>query len=423
MDSKIYSVTAREILDSRGDPTVETTVILNSGYRGTASVPSGTSIGKYEAVELRDNDEKRYGGMGVLKAATNVNSAIATAVRGMDALEQGAIDKKIVDVDGTQNKSRLGANAILSVSLATAVAGAAHSRIPLYRYLNRITGEKSPPTISRIPTPIFNIINGGKHGAGNLDFQEFQIIPASNKKYSEGLELGVEVYQAVKKILEYRNAAHSVGYEGGFAPNLLTNTEALEILLEAIKNTPYKFGLDVFLGLDVAASYFKTDRGYQIKDKAMAYQDNDFIEFFRLLNEKYQLLLLEDPLDEDDWTGWTTITKTLGKDTLIIGDDLLATNRERLVRAIQEKACSAILMKPNQIGTLSEFFAVALIARQNGIKTIISHRSGETNDTVIADLAVAMQADYVKFGAPARGERVAKYNRLSAIESELKIAA
>lgn len=419
MDAKIHSIVAREILDSRGDPTVETTVILNSGYRGSSSVPSGTSIGTYEAVELRDKDEKRFGGMGVLQAVKNVNTTLAQALRGMEATEQGAIDKKMVDLDATPNKAALGANALLSVSMATAAAAAAHLRMPLYRYLNRFAGEKSPPTITKIPTPLFNIINGGKHGAGNLDFQEFHIIPASNKTYSLGLQLGVEVYQAVQKILVYRNAVHSVGYEGGFAPNLLTNTEAIEILIEAVKSTPYTFGVDVFIGLDVAASHFKTERGYQIKDKASAYQATEFIEFFKTLNEKYKLLLLEDPLGEDDWEGWSAMTRVLGKDVLIVGDDLLATNRERLTRAIQEKACSAILMKPNQIGTLSEFFAVSFLARQAGLKIIVSHRSGETNDTFIADLAVAMQADYVKFGAPARGERVAKYNRLLQIESDI----
>lgn len=418
MDSGIYSVTAREILDSRGNPTVETTVILSSGYRGTASVPAGASIGKYEAVELRDNDEKRYGGMGVLTAVKNVNETIAQKIRGMDAMNQGSIDKIMVDLDGTPNKSKLGANAILSVSLAVAVAAAAHRRMPLYKYLNTLVGVQMP--ILKIPTPTFNVINGGKHGAGNLDFQEFQIIPASNKRYSQGLEIGAEVYQAVKKILVYRNAVHSVGDEGGFAPNLLTNIEAIEILYEAVKNTQYKFGYDLFFGLDVAASYFKTDHGYQIKDKSAAYQGNEFIEYFRSMNEKYKLLLLEDALDEDDWSGWTSMTQILGHDMLIVGDDLLATNRTRLERAIKEKACSAILMKPNQIGTLSEFLAVALLARQAGIKIIVSHRSGETNDTFVADLAVGIQADYVKFGAPARGERVAKYNRLLSIESELQ---
>lgn len=420
MDSKIYSIAAREILDSRGNPTVEVQVILNSGYRGTASVPAGASIGKYEAIELRDNDEKRFAGMGVLKAIQNINTVIAAKLKGMDAVNQGLIDKTMVDLDGTPNKANLGANAILGVSLAVSVAAANHSRVPLYRYLNTLAGNGKPPAIIKIPTPIFNIINGGKHGAGNLDFQEFQIIPATSKPYHMALQLGVEVYKAVKKILEYRNAVHSVGDEGGFAPNLFTNAEALEILLEATKAASYRPGFDVFFGLDVAASYFKTPRGYQIKDRSIAFQSKEFIDYLKNLHEKYQLLLLEDPMDEDDWEGWIKITQELGAYILIIGDDLLATNAARLERAIKENACSAILLKPNQIGTLSEFFAVVFMAREHNIKTIVSHRSGETNDSLIADLAVAVQSDYVKFGAPARGERVAKYNRLLSIEQELQ---
>lgn len=420
MDAKIHTINSREILDSRGNPTIETTVILNSGYRGTASVPSGASIGKYEAIELRDGDEKRYGGKGVKKAIDNITTIIAPKLKNMDALLQGAIDKELVGLDGTPNKSKLGANAVLSVSMAVAAAAANHVRLPLYKYLNRFAGDKTPPPITRVPTPIFNVINGGKHGAGNLDFQEFQVIPASNKLFHEGLEIGSAIYHAVKQILVYRNAVHSVGDEGGFAPNLFTNAEALEILSDAIKATAFRLGFDVFFGLDVAATYFKQDHGYQIKDRAIPYQSEELVTYFKQLNEKFRLLLLEDPLDEDDWPGWVAITKSLGEEILIIGDDLLATNRQRLERAISEKACSAILLKPNQIGTLSEFLAVAVLARKNAMKLIVSHRSGETNDTFIADLAVAMQAEYVKFGAPARGERVAKYNRLLAIEAEIQ---
>jgi enolase len=419
MDSRIYSITAREILDSRGDPTLETTVVLNSGYRGVASVPSGTSIGKYESVELRDGDEKRYNGMGVLNAIQNVNGTIQTTLRGMDAANQGVVDKTMVDLDGTPNKSKLGANAILSVSMAVAVASAVQLKQPLYIYLNALFGGGKVSSMSRIPIPLFNIINGGKHGAGNLDFQEFHVIPASNKPFHLALEMGAEIYEAVKKILIYRNAVHSVGYEGGFAPNLFTNIDAMEILMEAVKTTPYRFGVDVFFGLDVAATHFKTSSGYQIKDRSNPFQTGDFIEYLKNLHEKYRLLLLEDPLDEDDWDGWVRITRELGEEILIVGDDLLATNPTRLARAISEKACSTILAKPNQIGTVSEFMAVITLAKQHDMKTIVSHRSGETNDTFIADLAVALQSDYVKFGAPARGERVAKYNRLLQIESEL----
>ncbi len=419
MDSKIYSIRAREILDSRGNPTIETEVILNSGWRGTASVPAGASLGKYEATELRDGDSKRYNGMGVLKAVENVNTILASKLQGMDSLGQGAIDTAMVKLDGSPNKSKLGANSILSISLAVAVAAAQHQRQPLYKYINTLFGGSLPTSIEHMPTPTFNVINGGKHGAGNLDFQEFHVVPATNKPYHIALEMGEEIYQSIKKILVYRNAVHSVGDEGGFAPNLFTNLDALEIMMEAIRQTPYKFGVEVFFGLDVAASHFKTDRGYQIKDRPLAYSAKEFIDYLKNLHAKYHLLLLEDPLDEDDWDSWTEITRQLGADMLIVGDDLLATSLERLQKAITQKACSAILLKPNQIGTLSEFLTVVTLAKKNDIKCIVSHRSGETDDTFIADLAVAVQSQYVKFGAPARGERIAKYNRLLQIESEL----
>lgn len=419
VDTTIHSIIAREILDSRGDPTIETLVILNSGYRGTASVPAGTSLGKYEAVELRDHNEKRYGGMGVLKAVQNVNTTIAAKMRGMNAMAQSEIDKSLIALDGTADKHVLGSNSILSVSLACAVASANASRQPLYKYLNTLFQPYMPTPITRIPTPTFNIINGGKHGAGNLDFQEFHVVPASNKKFADALRIGAEIYKAVMQILKYRNAIYSVGYEGGFAPNLFTNMEAIEIMAEAIRNTPYRYGLDVFLGLDLAANSFKKDRGYQIKDKPGLLSSEDFIKYIQEIDKSYKLLLIEDALGEDDWQYWTRLTSVMGKEALIVGDDLLATNPERLQRAIAEKACSAILCKPNQIGSLSEFLQVVTIAKKNDIKTIVSHRSGETNDSFIADLAVAIQSDYVKFGAPTRGERVAKYNRLLQIEQEL----
>jgi enolase len=419
VNTSIYGVVAREILDSRGDPTVETTVILQSGYRGTASVPAGTSMGKYEAVELRDKDEKRYGGMGVLTAVSNVNTVIAPQLAGKNALDQAAIDSALIQLDGTPDKHHLGSNSLLSVSLAVAVAASNAARLPLYRYLNAMFQPYIPTQITRIPTPTFNIINGGKHGAGNLDFQEFHVIPATNRKFSDALRMGAEVYKATMNILKYRNAIYSVGYEGGFAPNLFTNMEAIEILSESIKNTPYRYGLDIFLGMDLAANSFKHERGYQIKDKPGTLSSEDFVKYLHGVHEKYHLLFLEDALGEDDWNLWIKLTTELGKDVLIVGDDLLATNPERLKRAIADKACSAILCKPNQIGTLSEFLSVMAIAKKNDIKTIVSHRSGETNDSFIADLAVATQSDYVKFGAPARGERVAKYNRLLQIEQEV----
>jgi enolase len=418
--TNIYAIVAREILDSRGNPTIETMTVLESGYRGVASIPAGASKGKYEAVELRDNDPKRYGGQGVLKAVSNVNTIIAHRMKGTDARDQKNIDTMLTGLDGTIDKHMLGANALLSVSLSVAAASAAAMRVPQYVYLNALFNQYIPAKILRIPTPIFNVINGGKHGAGNLDFQEFQIIPASNKLFHDALRMGVEVYQSLKQILIYRNAVHSVGDEGGFAPDLFTNIEALAVMQEAIRATPYRFGVDIFFGLDLAASHFRKEYGYQIKDRPTIYTGKDFISYLSDLHTKYRLLVLEDALGEDDWEHWKLLTSTLGRDVFIVGDDLLVTNLTRLKRAVEEKACSAILIKPNQIGTLSEFFEVAAYAKKNDFKTIVSHRSGETNDAIIADLAVGIQSDYTKFGAPVRGERVAKYNRLLQIETELQ---
>lgn len=420
--TKIFGVFSREILDSRGNPTLETMVVLESGYRGVASVPAGASLGKYEAAELRDNDPKRYGSMGVLTAVGNVNGTINAKIKGMDAHNQNALDAAMIELDGSAGKKRLGANSILSVSLAAAAASAQAMGMPLYTYLNSLFAVYVPTTMHRIPTPTFNVINGGKHGAGNLDFQEFHITPATNKSYSDALRMGVEIYNAVKQILIYRNAVHSVGDEGGFAPDLFTNLDAIAIIMDAIRTTPYRFGVEIFLGLDLAANHFKKERGYQIKDRPAAYNTKEFISYLEEMNAKYRLLLLEDALGEDEWEAWTELTAKLGQDVLIVGDDLLATNPTRLERAIKEKTCSAILLKPNQIGSLSEFFAVAALAKKHDIKTIVSHRSGETNDTFVSDLAVGIQSDYVKFGAPARGERVAKYNRLLQIEAELLAA-
>lgn len=419
MSTKIYTIIAREILDSRGNPTIETMVILENGYRGAAAVPAGTSLGKYEAKELRDNDPNRYYGMGVLQAMNAVNTTIVTKLRGMDALDQKGIDQAMIALDGTEDKSKLGANSILSVSLAVAAASTAVRNISLFRYLNALFSQLVPTPLTRIPTPTVNVINGGKHGAGNLDFQEFQIVPASSLRYSDALRLSVEIYQKLKGILQYRNTSTAVGYEGGFAPNLYTNLDAMELLQEAVRATHYRFGVEVFFGLDVAASHFKTDRGYQIKDKQTPMNPKDFVSYLTDLHKNYRLLILEDALDEDDWSGWTQLTAQFGHDVMIVGDDLLATNPKRLEKAIRDKACTAILLKPNQIGTLTEFLSVVEMAKKNNIQTIVSHRSGETNDSFIADLGVAIQADYVKFGAPARGERVAKYNRLLQIESEL----
>lgn len=419
MDSNIFSVKAREILDSRGNPTIETTVLLNSGYSGTASVPSGASVGTYEAAELRDEDSKRFDGRGVLKAVHNTNDVIGPNMKGVDALDQEKLDKLMCELDGTPNKEKLGANSILGISLASAVAASKVRKLPLYQYLHSLVNNGKTSAMTRIPTPMFNMINGGKHGGGNLDFQEYHIIPATNRTFHDALRMGAELYHAVLKLLISRGAVHATGDEGGFAPNLFTNMDPLEILSESIRTSAYRFGVDVFFGLDVAASSLKTDRGYQIKDRPVAYQTVEFIQYLKELHGIYPLLILEDPLGEDDWEGWIQISRELGREILIVGDDLLTTNPERLKKAIEKKACSAILLKPNQIGTLTEFLTVVALAKKNDIKCIVSHRSGETTDTFISDLAVAVQSEYVKFGAPARGERVTKYNRLLQIESDL----
>jgi enolase len=413
---KIKDIYGREILDSRGNPTIETTVVLENGAEVTSAVPSGASVGKYEALELRDNDPGRYNGMGVLKAVANVNNIIKPKVLGMEVRNQLEIDKTLISLDGTDNKSKLGANAVLSVSQAVCKAAALEENVPLFVHVGHLYGLKVQEM--KIPIPIFNLINGGKHGAGNLDFQEFHIIPSGLKIYSESLRIGEEIYQAVKRVLIRHGAIHSVGDEGGFAPNLFTNLDALEVLVTAIREAGYVFKQDVFLGLDVAASYFYQDGKYKIKDKTTPCGPEELIDFYYELLNQYPLLSLEDPFWEDDWESWQKITQNF-INTMIVGDDLLATNKKRVREAIEKKACSAILIKPNQIGTVAETIEVIKIARQAGWKIIVSHRSGETNDDFIADFAVGVGADYVKFGAPARGERVAKYNRLLKIEEEL----
>jgi len=420
-DSHIHSIYSREILDSRGYPTLETTVVTRSGFRGIVGIPGGTSIGKYEAVELRDTNSTRYQGQGVLQAVTKVNKVISPRLTGLDCLNQAQIDQTLLTLDQTPNKQNLGANSILSVSLANAVVAANLERKPLFRYLNEIFQTYLKTDLVKIPAPIIEMINGGKHAEGNLDFQEFHVIPVSNLTYTQALETGVNIYQTLKRMLSQSGGSTSVGYEGGFTPQFKTNVEAIQIILESIKETGSKVGVNLYLGLDIAASHFKSVKGYTIKDINQPLSTQDFINFLIGLHKKYHFLLLEDPLGEDDWEGWQDLNAKIGSEVLIVGDDLLATNPLRLKMAIEKKACAAILLKPNQIGTLSEFFAVAALARKNNIKTVVSHRSGETTDTFIADLAVAIQADYVKFGAPVRGERVAKYNRLLQIEAELPI--
>ncbi|OGC92732.1 phosphopyruvate hydratase [Candidatus Amesbacteria bacterium RIFCSPLOWO2_01_FULL_49_25] len=413
---KIQKLYAREILDSRADPTLEVVSILDSGDYGIASVPSGTSTSSSEAFELRDNDPRRYLGRGVLAAISRVNQEIASAVLDKPFTSILDLDKWLIDLDGTPEKKKLGANAILGVSMATTKALAASLRQPLYKYIADVIGNKEPLFI---PSPVFNMINGGKHGAGNLDFQEFHIISSRLHPFAESLETGVVIYQTIKRLLARRGAIHSVGYEGGFAPNLFTNLDALEILQEAIIETNHKPGIDIELGLDIAANSFFKDNRYIIKDRSSPMEANEFIDYLRDLNNQYHLRLLEDAISEADWKSWINLTAELGNITTIVGDDLLATNSKLVKKAVADKACNGILVKLNEVGTVSETLEVIHQANAAGWKVVASHRSGETNDTFIADFAVGIGADYAKFGAPARGERVAKYNRLLAIETEL----
>src|SRR3989338_4491019 len=413
--AKIKHIDSREILDSRGNPTIETEITLTDGIVERSSVPSGSSKGTYEAFELRDGQD-RYNGMGVLRAVANVNKIIAPKLQGMDVLDQQKIDRAMIEIDGTQNKSKLGANGILSVSQSVAKAGAKTSLLPLPLYLRQfVSGSLG----KKIPIPMFNLIEGGKHAANTLDFQEFLVVPASSKSYSQSLELGVSVYQSLKKVLFERSENTSVADDGGFAPNLDINQNGLAITKEAIERSGFSFSLDAFIGLDVAANSFRAGKVYKIKDRAIPYDQDDLVELYRTLLSDYSLLYIEDPFAEDDWEGWKKIYSAIGDKTLIVGDDLVTTNPYRLQLALDNKVVGGVIIKPNQIGTITEAIAVSEIARYTGLKIIVSHRSGETMDTFIADFAVGIGADYVKFGAPAR-ERVSKYNRLSEIETDFQ---
>ena len=415
--AKIKKIIAREILDSRGYPTVESIVELSDFAVGVASVPSGLSVSRHEAVELRDGDQKRYSGRGVLKCLENILTVLAPRLIGKEAGLQKQLDEEMIIADGTSDKVKLGANSILSLSCAIVKAHAVSQKIPLYQYIASLAGSNIHQF--SIPTPMFNILNGGKHGGGNIDFQEFKIVPPKANPFSTSLRIGVEIYYALKEVIESRSAVPLVGDEGGYAPLLYANTDALKLLEDAIARTRYKLGLDVFFSLDIAASYIKKGSAYKIKDKPVALDANDLLDFYITLNEQYHLLSLEDPFSEDDWDHWKKITAQLGKETLIVGDDLISTNKDRLQKAIDHKACNTVIIKPNQAGTVTETIDTVKTANSGGIKIVVSHRSGETNDDFIADFAVGVNADYVKFGAPARGERVAKYNRLLEIEHEL----
>ncbi len=418
--AKIKEIKAYEILDSRGNPTVEAEVILADGVVGTASCPSGASVGSYEAVELRDHDMARYRGFGVLKAVENIEKIIAPKLIGMEANKQQEIDKIMIELDGTQNKGRLGANATLPVSMAIAKAGAKSSVLPLYLYLRQFTKRDGTEVTLKIPTPLFNLINGGKHADNSLNFQEFLVIPASSKTYAESIQMGLSIKNSLGDILRTNNLSTLIGDEGGFGPKLPTNFDALSILKQAIDKNPFRFGFDVFIGLDVSANNFYHEHQYKIRDKAMELSARDLIAYYKELDKTFHFLYLEDPLSEDDWEGWSKIFTELSQNAIIVGDDLTTTNPFRLQMAIDKKAISGILIKPNQIGTVIEAIAVVEVARAMGLKITVSHRSGETNDDFIADFAVAVLADYVKFGAPVRGERVAKYNRLFQIERQIR---
>ncbi|MCK9371500.1 phosphopyruvate hydratase [Candidatus Dojkabacteria bacterium] len=415
----IKRIWSREILDSRGIPTVECYCQLDDGRFATASVPAGTSMGSHEALELRDKDNPRYRGEGVLKACENINNVLGPALVGMDPTKQIEIDKKLIDLDGTENKSKYGGNAILAISMVVCKVAAISQNKALYGWVNELAVQKGIAKGVKIPTPLLNMINGGLHGAGNLDFQEFWMIPGTSKKFSDGLQMGVEIYQTIGDNLTRRGAIHSVGHEGGYAPNLFTNADAFEVFVESVRQTNYVLGRDVFLGLDVAANSFYKDGDYTIRDRSSSLSDDQLLDYYKELISSYKLAILEDPFQEDAWDSWKKIYNELKGTAIIVGDDILVTNPKRLQKAIDEKACNGAVIKPNQIGTISETLDVVKMARDADWKLITSHRSGETNDTFIADFAVGIASDYAKFGAPARGERVAKYNRLTAIEIEL----
>ncbi len=413
--SRIISVWGREVLDSRGNPTVEAEVVLESGAFGRAIVPSGASTGTFEALELRDG-EKRYGGKGVLKAVQNINEIISQELIGLDAENQAEIDKKMIELDGTPNKSRLGANAILAVSMAVARAMANELGISLYRYLGGIRAKV-------LPTPMFNVLNGGKHADNNLDLQEFMIVPIKAPSFREALRMGVEVYHALKKILKERGLVTSVGDEGGFAPELSSNEEPLALLVEAIEKAGYKPGEEIALAMDPAASEFFKDGKYHLKADNLELTSEEMVKFYEKLVDKYPIVSLEDGLAEEDWEGWKILTQRLGDRIQLVGDDIFVTNPERFGRGIKEGIANAILIKLNQIGTLTETLDVINQAYDAGYSAVVSHRSGETEDTFIADLAVAALTGQIKTGAPARIDRVAKYNQLLRIEEELGVGA
>ena len=416
---KIESVEALEVLDSRGNPTVQVEVITDGGFCGVAKVPSGASTGSFEAVELRDNDEERYMGKGVKKAVENVNRTIAKKITGMNVYEQLKIDQKLIDIDGTDNKEKLGANATLGVSLAVAKAAANSLGMTLYNYIGGVNAKK-------LPTPMMNILNGGKHSDNNISSQEFMIMPTSGKDFAENLQMGVETYHNLKKVLKSKGYSVAVGDEGGFAPNLQSEEEALDVIVEAIKKAGYIPGKDISIALDVASTEMYDEakkvgkNGYLFWKTGTFKSSDEMIEYLEELVQKYPIVSIEDGLAEEDWNSWKKLTQKLGSKIQLVGDDLFVTNTDRLRKGIKNKVANSILIKPNQIGTLTETLDAIEMAQKAGYTTVISHRSGETEDTTIADIAVAVNAGQIKTGAPCRTDRVAKYNRLLNIENELK---
>jgi len=412
---QIKSIIAKEILDSRSNPTIRVSVTLSDNSVGSANVPSGASTGAHEAIELRDNDPSRFSGKGVLNAVANVNNTIAKKLTGMKFNDIDTIDKTLIELDGTENKSNLGANSILGVSLATIHALSSSNQVPLYQYISNITNNK----IS-LPVPMFNILNGGSHASNSTDIQEFMVIPSGLNSFSESLQFGAETYQSLKSLLSKDGKSTNVGDEGGFAPEMKSNQAAIEIILKAIENAGYKVGRDCYLGLDVAASEFYIDSKYELKKDNLNLNSDEMVQYLINLVNSYPILSIEDGLAEDDWDGWATLTQQIGNKIQLVGDDLYTTNVARLTKGIQETSSNSILIKFNQIGSITETFDAIELAKNAKWSNVISHRSGETEDTTIADLAVGTGAGQIKTGAPARSERVAKYNRLLSIEEELK---
>ncbi|MDD4985502.1 MAG: phosphopyruvate hydratase [Dehalococcoidales bacterium] len=408
----ITGIMAREILDSRGNPTLEVEVKLDSGVVGRAAVPSGASTGKYEAVELRDKDPSRYNGLGVLRAVTGVNQDIAAAITGMLVTDQVGIDRKLLELDGTANKSRLGANAVLGASLAVAHASANHLNLPLYRYL----GKTDRYTL---PVPMLNILNGGRHAADSTDFQEFMIMPAGARCFGHALQMSAEIYHNLKKVLEDGGMNTNVGDEGGFAPSLASNKQAVELILVAIEKAGYKPGRDCFIALDPASSEFYRDGKYVLVKEGVSLSSEEMVDYYAGWVSRYPIISIEDGMAEDDWNGWRLLNRRLGDKVQLVGDDLYVTNVDRLKRGITQMASNSVLIKLNQIGTLTETINAIRTAQQSGWTAVVSHRSGETEDTTIADLAVGFGTGQIKAGAPCRSERTAKYNRLLKIEDEL----